>query len=77
MKVSLVHKKIRLSEDLLAWEHEKFSLQKVPAATISRHPSPHISHTTMFTNRSLCHVLFLYTLTVSIVCLDLMLTLTF
>lgn len=54
-KVTLVHKKIRLSEDLLAWEHEKFSLHKVPAATVSHHPSPHISHMTMFTKRSLLH----------------------
>jgi len=53
MKVTLVHKKIRLSEDLLAWEHEKFSLQKVPAATVSHYPSPHVHHTTMFTNRLL------------------------
>jgi len=31
----LVHKKVRLSEDLLAWEHERFSLKRLPAATIS------------------------------------------
>lgn len=64
MKVTLVHKKIRLSEDLLAWEHEKFSLQKVPAATISHYPSPHINHMTMFTNRSLWHGLYMRILTV-------------
>ena len=58
MRVTLVHKKIRLSEDLLAWEHEKFSLQKVPAATISHHPSPHIGHMTMFTNRLPCQLLY-------------------
>ena len=57
MKVTLVHKKIRLSEDLLAWEHEKFSLQKVPAATVSHYPFPHVRHTTMFTNRLLWCVL--------------------
>ena len=38
--VNLVHKKIRLSEDLLAWEHERFSLKKLPAATLSGLRSP-------------------------------------
>ncbi|OWA50521.1 Nicalin-1 [Hypsibius exemplaris] len=33
--IALVHKKINLAEDELAWEHEQFSLAKVPAFTLS------------------------------------------
>ena len=35
MQLHLVHKKVRLSEDLLAWEHERFSIKRYPAATLS------------------------------------------
>lgn len=31
----LVHKKVRLGDDLLVWEHEQLSLKRLPAATIS------------------------------------------
>ena len=35
MQLEVVHKKVRLSEDLLAWEHERFSMKRLPAATLS------------------------------------------
>ena len=32
-----VHKKINLASEQLAWEHEKFSLNKIPAFTLSHY----------------------------------------
>ena len=37
--VGLIHKKIRISSALLAWEHERFALAKQSSATLSYHQS--------------------------------------
>ena len=50
--VGLVHRKIRLGGDALAWEHECFSLKHVPAATLS-HFQSHLDNrrASMFVDR--------------------------
>eukprot|EP00731_Ephydatia_muelleri_P015674 Em0009g98a len=51
--VGLVHRKIRLGGDALAWEHECFSLKHIPAATLS-HFQSHLDQrrSSMFVDRS-------------------------
>ncbi|CAF0765035.1 unnamed protein product [Brachionus calyciflorus] len=39
VRLDLNHKKINLASDLLAWEHERFSLSKIPALTLSHFQS--------------------------------------
>ena len=37
--VKLVHKKISLKDDFLAWEHERVSIRRLPGFTLSALPN--------------------------------------
>lgn len=39
VRFELNHKKINLASEMLAWEHERFSLNKIPALTLSHFQS--------------------------------------
>ncbi|KAG0728028.1 Nicalin [Chionoecetes opilio] len=40
ISVEMVHRKINLQEDTQAWEHEKYSMRRLPAFTLSRLQGP-------------------------------------
>lgn len=51
INVSLVHKKINLAEDNLSWEHERFSLHRISAFTLSS-----LANSKLITRRTLLDV---------------------
>lgn len=39
LTLTMHHKKIKIGEELLSWEHERFSLRRIPASTLSHFQS--------------------------------------